>query len=528
MYAVDVDKINIEFKNIDLESSFIINDTRYQVNRKVFTFYYDFKEDFNIELLNGRNSKKILIKADEVQNGVSVIGDYYYYLEDGEIVSNDPQNIVISQNTSEILENEEEEVETESDTSSESQKSDEIVESERIESEEGNSSDSQGFDEIVESDQVAHVSNGLTVLSTGNANDVYISLEKAKTKKKIENATNLYEGKILLDNQYIYNIETGETTENYFENLTLAETIPLYNSSYAENNIQTYSILAYEAYFEGDIDLAIKYFKKYLNAKVINKQVFVKGEQIEIIESEGVNNVTNNVIIDSYNDKSFLLFLGTDGKIYSLKDEIKYPRNFKNINIKSINSNVVHDTNILFVRYQDGSYVAFNYLTGQILSEDKNKKMDLIEYVKQELALSGDSIKERKTNDSYLEAKKLVSELNKKTIEQVLNDEISDSPELYSRKYSVSYNPSTGEYHVYEIPTKSGLNDEKTLSNSLNIKLDALINSNPKLLKYYKGETYNKVNKISALIITSVIILGIVIATINLGRYLQKRRKLIS
>ena len=154
--------------------------------------------------------------------------------------------------------------------------------------------------------------------------------------------------------------------------------------------------------------------------------------------------------------------------------------------------------------------------------------MDLIEYVKQELALSGDSIKERKTNDSYLEAKKLVSELNKKTIEQVLNDEISDSPELYSRKYSVSYNPSTGEYHVYEIPTKSGLNDEKTLSNSLNIKLDALINSNPKLLKYYKGETYNKVNKISALIITSVIILGIVIATINLGRYLQKRRKLIS
>lgn len=510
VYAVDVDKINIEFKNIDLESSFIINDTRYQVNRKVFTFYYDFKEDFNIELLNGRNSKKILIKADEVQNGVSVIGDYYYYLEDGEIVSNDPQNIVISQNTSEILENEEEEVETESDTSSESQKSDEIVESERIESEEGNSSDSQGFDEIVESDQVAHVSNGLTVLSTGNANDVYISLEKAKTKKKIENATNLYEGKILLDNQYIYNIETGETTENYFENLTLAETIPLYNSSYAENNIQTY--------------------KNYstINGEVINKQVFVKGEQIEIIESEGVNNVTNNVIIDSYNDKSFLLFLGTDGKIYSLKDEIKYPRNFKNINIKSINSNVVHDTNILFVRYQDGSYVAFNYLTGQILSEDKNKKMDLIEYVKQELALSGDSIKERKTNDSYLEAKKLVSELNKKTIEQVLNDEISDSPELYSRKYSVSYNPSTGEYHVYEIPTKSGLNDEKTLSNSLNIKLDALINSNPKLLKYYKGETYNKVNKISALIITSVIILGIVIATINLGRYLQKRRKLIS
>ena len=496
VYAVDVDKINIEFKSLDLESSFILNKNRYQINKNVFTFYYDFKDDFVVEITDGTNKKVITIKAEEVKNGVTVIGDYYYYLDDGEIVTNDPNNAVITppnEDEKEVTEEDEKEVTEEDDK-------------------EGSSSETSNVnnENSVETEQVAYNSQNITLLSTSKSQNVQIKLKETEKKTVIDNATNIYEGKVLLDDQKIYDIESGKVTHNTFENLTLAETSSLYDFSYGGNSIKTY--------------------KNYsvINGQILNKQIFVKGEQIEVIEQQGVNNLTNKVIIDNYNDQSILLYLGTDGKIYCLKEKIVYPKNFKNLNIKNISTNVTKDSNILFVEYKDGSYIAFNYLTGQILTQSSNQKMGLIDYVKQELQLSEEKYKIEPSNNSYKEAKKLVSDLNKKSIDQVLlGENDSDAPELYSRKYSVSYNPANGKYFVYEIPTKSGVsNDNKSLIESLTKSVDSMIEDNPILLKYYKGESYTKINQLPSLIITIGIIIGIIISTVSLGKYLKKRRKI--
>lgn len=502
IYAVDVDKINIEFKNVNLSSFFTLNGKRYQINQTVFTFYYDFKEDFEIKLTSGLNEKTITIKADEIKNGVSVIGNYYYYLDDGEIVTNDPSNIVVSQvepkeDEEEIEEQEEQIVVKDENSSSDSNESDASI----VQPEES---------EVVEEEQVAYNSPGLLLLNIGIPLNAQNKLEKSDSKTIIENATNIYEGKVLLDNQNIYDIATGETTENSFENLTLAETSSLYDFTYEGTAIQTY--------------------KNYsvIDGKVINKQIIVKGNQIEVIEQQGQNNSTNQFIVDTYNDKNFLLYLGTDGKIHSLKDDIKYPSKFKNVNIKNISTNLSSDTNMLFVEYKDGSYLAFNYITGQIVSKSNNEPMNLIDYIKQELQISGDSLRKTSKNESYEETQRLISQLNEKSIDQVLRgDGENSTPELYSKRYTVSYDPSTGDYKVYEIPTKSNISgSEKKLADYLSTDIESIIDNNPKLLKFYKGDSYTKVNSLSSIIITIGIIVGIIFSTIWLGKVLKKRKKI--
>ena len=505
VYPVAADKINIEFNQIDLRSFFTLNDQRYQINKLVYTFYYDFKDDFVIEVTNNVEDKKITIKADEIKNGVSVIGDYYYYLDDnGEIVTNNPAET--NENKKEKIEQKPVEKPEEETSSGESignieNDSDVIVEKEE------NIEVSQPAQE---ENQIAYVSPGLSLLDLNSRNAFQNKLEKENETKVIDKATNIYNGKVLLENQDIYDLETGETKPNSFENLTPAETTSLYEFDYAGSEILTY--------------------KNYsvINGQVIKKQIFVKNGQIEVIEQQGLNNSTNQIIMDNYNDQNFLLYLGTDGKIHCLKDEIKYPRNFKNINIKSISTNVTNDTNILFVEYQNGNYLAFNYVTGQLITKNDSEPMGLIDYIKQELQLSGDNLSKKTTNESYEKAKKLVSELNKKSIDQVLRgDNNSDTPELYSRKYSIAYDPTSGDYYVYEIPTKSGVsNDDKSLVENLSTSVDSIIDNNPKLVKYYRGENYSKVNKVSAFMITIGIIMGIVLSTIGLGKYMKKRKKI--
>lgn len=66
----------------------------------------------------------------------------------------------------------------------------------------------------------------------------------------------------------------------------------------------------------------------YVDTKLIDKQVLVKNEKVELIDSS-YDNVKNMVVMDSYNNEDYLMVLGTDGVLHSLKSEISYPSGFK-------------------------------------------------------------------------------------------------------------------------------------------------------------------------------------------------------
>ena len=491
IYASDVDKINIEFKETDPFTYFEIKGKKYYVNQTTYTFYYDFQEDFEVVVGDGINSKTIKISVEDIKNGVQVIGEYYYKLDDGEVITNQPKI---------IIENSSEEKDVIEKLPVEEEVIEDIVEQQKESSEE----------QTEEGEQVAYATSpSVSLLSAKkelSTSKQYV-LDGNESNKLVDNAANIYGEEILLDNQNIYDITTGEIKENSFENLTLAETTPLHAFEYNGQKIETY------------LNYSI------VDGQRVSKQIYVKNGQVEVIE-QGIDNDKSQLFIQNYNDKSFVIYLGKDGKIYSLKDSVSYPKNFKNINIKSISSSLSKDTDNLLVEYEDGSYVAFNYRTGQIISEYKDKNISLIDYVKDYLEISADKAKVTATNNSYEEAKSLVSKLNKKSINQVLKgeDDGTSSPELYSRKYSIVYNPTTDKYDVYEIPTKSQTS-EKSLTKALSTTVDSIIDSNPVLIKYYRNSESSKINKVSSLMITIGVVVSIICATILVGGYYKKVRK---
>ena len=501
VYAVDVDKINIEFENVDPYTKLTVNGMTYPVEQTVFTFYYDFKEDFEVTISDKYNEKVSLITADEVKNGVTVIGEYFYYLKDGEVITNN-EKITLEEELQEpsLDANKKEEYESNGPVQIPTQNN-----TEKQPEEENSSSEPVSNENIV-----AYVTNNLTTLSVGGTvglrKNLAVSDTEDNTKTVVDNATNIYGNKILLENKDIYNIETGQTYENDFKNLTLTETQSLHEYNYAGQRIETF------------------YYHTLIDGERVDKQVYVKNGQIEIVATE-IDNKKNQILVDNYNDKNYLIYLGTDGKLYSIKDDIVFPDGFKNINIKSISTNANANTDMVFVEYNDGSYTVFNYRTGQLIIKQSEENISLEDYIKQYLEISFDNVTATR-NPEYAEAKKLVEKLNTRPLSSFhMGENTEGIGTLTSSKYSIVYNPSTGKYDVYELPgeTDSSIN---SLTKSLDKSVDSIIDADPLMIEYYREAEGKRVTIISAILIVLGIVLGITGAVLILGKNVKKEKKI--
>lgn len=93
IYAIDVDKINIEFSNIDKNSYF-----RYEANNevseniaienRVYTLSYDYNTPFKLIIGNKEGEKEETIAPEDISKKVSIIDNKYYYLKDKLLYNN--------------------------------------------------------------------------------------------------------------------------------------------------------------------------------------------------------------------------------------------------------------------------------------------------------------------------------------------------------------------------------------------------------------------------------------------------------
>ena len=510
VYAVDVDKINIEFEKVDPYTKVEVNGLSYPVDQTVFTLYYDFKEDFEVTIRDAYNEKTTLITADEVKNGVTIIGEYFYYLKDGEVITNN-EKITLEDETVEEDSKPEDKEEYESNgpvqmpSQNKPEQTEETTEKPQEEPSDGEDSEQK---EDSTTNVVAYIANNLSSLSVGTTAGLHRSLAASdtedNTKKVIDNATNIYGDEILLEDKNIYNIKTGETYENDFDNLTLAETQSLHEYNYAGQRIETF------------------YYHTLIDGKRVDKQVYVKNGQIEIVATE-IDNKKNQILVDNYNDKNYLIYLGNDGKLYSIKDDIVFPKGFKNINIKSISTNANNNTDMIFVEYNDGSYTVFNYRTGQLIIKQSDENISLEDYIKQYLEISYDNVTSS-SNPDYESAKKLVEKLNARPLSSFHSGEnTTEVGTLTGTKYSIAYNPGTGKYDVYELPAENDSN-VNSLTTSLGKTVDSVIDADPMMIEYYRESEGNKVTIVSAILIVVGIILGITGAVLVLGRNVKKEK----
>ena len=270
-----------------------------------------------------------------------------------------------------------------------------------------------------------------------------------------------------------------------------------------------------------------------------NAKLYVKDNSLYAIptvlsadkQDNAIVPVTNNLILDSYNGKEYETVLGSDGKIYDLKEPISYPENFVNSDIESIGNNLNSDVKEVEVTYKNEDKIKFNYQTGEIISssEANSEKTGLFDYLKTKISEIGNSNSEvsQEITTKYEESKELQTKLEETSVEEAIEKQnIAKSDEgtegvtttennatnnsLQENKYISMYNEETGQYEIYNEEELLDTTKEEVVSENEKIEAN-------NLSEYYasEGETRN----------TKMGIVWIVISIIGVGIILFVLRK---
>ena len=362
----------------------------------------------------------------------------------------------------------------------------------------------------------------------------------------LENITNEDESQSLEED-----IISGDNNGNVYEDKVINNEECL-QFKYNDKIIKTY-----ETYSEIIAEDGSKVVRKDVRLYVKDGKLYALPVSLEF-GGNVLKLVANNFVIDSYNGKEYETVLGEDGRLYDLKEPIKYPENFVNEGIASVGNNLdsndfvqnssenmmkeeffeeVNENNKheIEVIYKDGNKIKFNYQTGEVISltEEKQNKIGLFDYVKDKLSEIGNSNSGefQEIQREYEESKVLQSKLEKVPVEVALqeqklkehnnninkvenenkknsnNSEIGENNEtnnsLKETKYISIYNAEKEDYQIYK--EEELLDTSKKEAVSENEKIEA-----NKLNEYYASEGKTTNTKVGIVWI-ALSIIGVVI-----------------
>ena len=293
-------------------------------------------------------------------------------------------------------------------------------------------------------------------------------------------------------------------------------------------------------------------------SKVIRKDVrlYVKDGKLYSLpvefdlEDDVIKFVENNFVIDSYNGKEYETVLGSDGKIYDLKEPLNYPENFVNKDVKSIGNNLnntsdnnseninneelldefsgnnLHEMEVI---YRNGYKVKFNYQTGEVISsiEKKSNKTDVFDYIKEKISAIGNSNlgEIQEITKKYEESKVLQSKLEETPVEEVLQrknnnvnmlnnvgiDEINKANNsLKEPRYISIYNAEKDDYQIYQEEELLDTTKQEVISENEKIEAN-------NLKEYYVSGGRSK-NKNMGILWITLSIVGVVIILFAIKR----------
>ena len=299
----------------------------------------------------------------------------------------------------------------------------------------------------------------------------------------------LYNNNILSKDLKMYEVTTHELIDNNVSDLELlSEIIPLYKFNYDNYEIQTY------------------YNYSIVNTKIVSGQVIVKDGLMSIISSD-LNTIKDTIIIDNYGKNEYQTVLGTNHKLYNLKASLIYDSDFENKNIKYITNNINNDTSILLVEYENGSIYGFDYRTGKSFINDKVKVyVNIVDYIVNNITAEEEVINEKEVQKSYEETNTLITKLNKKNVNEVLNN----TEEMHTEIYTTSYDPIKGEYVVFDMNmiVDNTVDTTKSISD--------IINNKPELINFYNPSSSAQMGDNVNRMIIFILILGAIMASIIL------------
>ena len=297
---------------------------------------------------------------------------------------------------------------------------------------------------------------------------------------------NVQAGQALGKNSKIYNIEENTWEEETVPELELIETESKEKEEYKGKKIETYGTYS------------------TVNGQTVNAILEVNYNTLTATDGK-LEKVQADKIIDFYNEKEYETILGTDGKLYDLKTPITYPENFKNEEIKTIAVN--GEEKEVIVYYENGNVEVFNYMTGDIVYEDKKKEeMSLWEYIGEQW-----NSKEETTTiqESYEKTKQIEEKLKEKPISENLSQ---------NANYVTMYNSETGEHEIYaeeELLTKEEIKSET----------EKIEEQSEEVRNYYETAEGEKEEKNNGFYLVIGSITGVCITLIILRYIIIKRKR---
>ena len=356
------------------------------------------------------------------------------------------------------------------------------------------------------------------------ANYIYTTLKEGKYP--IISGVSNQEG-IILPTDPLENMLNEDELQNVEENIT----------SGANNENVYKEKLQYTFNYKGKIIKTYETYSEIIaedNSKTVRNdmRLYVKDGNLYAlpvtmdIDGNKIKLVENNFIIDSFNGKEYETVLGSDGKIYDLKEAIKYPENFVNNGIASMGNNLTSEDfgkklYEIEVTYKNGNKVRFNYQTGEIISlTEKLNKTELFDYVKDKLLEIGNSNSGelQEITTKYEESKKLQNKLEKIPVEEALQrknsntnklDDIANSENneannsLKETRYISIYNTEKDEYQIYQEEELLDTTKQEVVSENEKIEAN-------NLNKYYAREGKSK-NKNMGILWITLSIVGVII-----------------
>ena len=346
----------------------------------------------------------------------------------------------------------------------------------------------------------------------------YIPQENYLVEEEL-NKKETYTNKIKWANNGYYNYQI--LNENKYPLLQVNNQILDYQEGIEIPTDPTNSIneeLEYEFTYQ---DKKIKTYKTHSeiydkegNSVKRKSKIYVKDGKLYLLDSN-MPIVPKNFIFDTYNEKEYETVLGTDGKMYDLKESLTYPENFKNEGIKEIGNNLDTDKKEIEVLYKNGDKIKFNYQTGEVIYREKleENKTNLLDYIGDKLKPKEETIFQNEKD--YEETKELMNKLEEMPVEEAKNEATQnlekDDTEDNSSNYITAYNKEKHKYEIYSEEELLNTSKQTVLTENEKIEKDNLSN-------LYSAQISKNVSRKGKAVIYVIIFAVIIILVILLKK----------
>ena len=357
-------------------------------------------------------------------------------------------------------------------------------------------------------------------------NENYLVEEELKKKEtyinKLKWANAGYDYEILSQNKYPLLKANNQILENQ-EGIELP-TDPQnsinkdleYEFNYQDKKIKTYNTHS-------------EIYDKEGNSVRRNAKIYIKDGNLYLLDSN-MPIVPKNFILDTYNGKEYETVLGTNGKMYDLKEKLNYPENFKNEEISSIGNNLNTDKKEIEVLYKNGDKLKFNYQTGEVIYSEKleENKTNLLDYIGDKLSGKKEEILPNK--QKYEETKELMNKLENIPVEEAKKQEFVNSKNESQKEqnsnnltemqeeqkeknlnYITVYNKDKQKYEIYSEEELLNTSKHTVLTENEKIETNNLAN-------FYSAQISKNVSKKGKVVIYVIIFAVIIILVILLKK----------